>query len=76
MPSLVVVGIIGLAGGVLSALFGIGGGLVVVPAALLAVGLLLGAYLGARIGTTLSPEVAQRAFGVSLAIVGVRLIIS
>jgi uncharacterized membrane protein YfcA len=38
-----------------------------------AVGLAIGAYFGARIGTSLSPELAQRAFGVFLLIVGARL---
>ncbi|HEY5436858.1 MAG TPA: sulfite exporter TauE/SafE family protein, partial [Candidatus Limnocylindrales bacterium] len=105
MPAIVPIAIIGLVGGILSGLFGIGGGLVIVPAlilvvgfpiataagtslaalllpvglfgaleyyraghvevqaaAIIAVGLLVGAYFGARIGTALSPEVAQRAF--------------
>jgi uncharacterized membrane protein YfcA len=116
VPSTVLVAIIGLVGGVLSGLFGIGGGLVIVPAlvllagfpiakaagtslaalllpvglfgaleyyragqvdiraaAIIAVGLLLGAYVGARIGTSLPPEVAQRAFGIFLLVVGARL---
>jgi len=42
-------------------------------AAVIAVGLLVGAYFGARIGTALSPEVAQRAFGIFLLVVGARL---
>ena len=116
MPALISIAIIGLVGGVLSGLFGIGGGLVIVPALILvagfpiataagtslaalllpvglfgalgyyragnvdiraagviAGGLLVGAYFGARIGTSLSPEVAQRAFGILLLIVGARL---
>ncbi len=116
MPALVLIAAIGLVGGVLSGLFGIGGGLVIVPALVLlagfsiataagtslaalllpvgalgaleyfraghvdlraagiiAVGLLIGAYFGARIGTSLPPEVAQRAFGVFLLLVGARL---
>ncbi len=116
MPAIVMIGIIGLVGGVLSGLFGIGGGLVIVPAlilvvgfpvakaagtslaalllpvglfgaleyyrtgnvdiraaALIAIGLLIGAYFGARIGTSLSPQIAQRAFGIFLLIVGARL---
>ncbi len=116
MPPIALVALIGLVGGVLSGLFGIGGGLVVVPglvllvgfpiakaagtslaalllpvgllgaleyfraghvdipaAAILAVGLLLGAYFGARIGTSLPPDIAQRAFGIFLAVVGLRL---
>ncbi len=116
MPTLVLIAVIGLVGGVLSGLFGIGGGLVIVPgliilagfttakaagtslaalllpvglfgaleyyragqvdvraAAIIAVGLLLGAYLGARVGTSLDPVIAQRAFGIFLLIVGARL---
>ena len=118
MPALVLIAVIGLAGGILSGLFGIGGGLVIVPglillagfpvakaagtslaalllpvgllgaleyyragqvdvraAAIIAVGLLVGAYFGARIGTSLDPVVAQRAFGIFLLVVGARLTI-
>ena len=42
-------------------------------AALIAVGLLVGAYVGARLGTSLPPEVVQRAFGIFLLVVGARL---
>jgi uncharacterized protein len=116
MPALVLIAVIGLVGGILSGLFGIGGGLVIVPgliilagfstataagtslaalllpvgllgaleyfragqvdvraAVIIAVGLLVGAFFGARIGTSLDPVVAQRAFGVFLLIVGARL---
>jgi uncharacterized membrane protein YfcA len=116
MPAFLLIAAIGLVGGVLSGLFGIGGGLVIVPAlillagfpiataagtslaalllpvgalgaleyfraghvdiraaAIIAVGLLIGAYFGARIGTSLPPEVAQRAFGIFLLLVGARL---
>ncbi len=116
MPALVLIAVIGLAGGILSGLFGIGGGLVIVPglivlvgfpvakaagtslaalllpvglfgaleyyragqvdvraAVVIAIGLLVGAYFGARIGTALDPTVAQRAFGIFLLIVGARL---
>jgi uncharacterized membrane protein YfcA len=116
MPSIVLIAIIGLVGGVLSGLFGIGGGLVIVPAlvllagfpialaagtslaalllpvglfgaieyfragnvdvraaAVIAFGLLLGAYFGARLGTSLPPQMVQRAFGVFLLVVGARL---
>ena len=116
MPQIVIIALIGLVGGVLSGLFGIGGGLVVVPglvllagfpittaagtslgalllpvgvlgaieyyraghvdiraAAIIAIGLAIGAYFGARIGTSLPPEIAQRAFGIFLLIVGARL---
>lgn len=109
-------GLIGLAGGVLSGLFGIGGGLVIVPALILllgmtpkqaagtslaalvlpvgilgaleyfraghvdlrlamliAVGLLIGAFVGARLAIGLPDEFIQRAFGILLVLVGVRL---
>jgi uncharacterized membrane protein YfcA len=108
--------LIGLAAGVLSGLFGIGGGVIIVPllmlvlgftaqqaagtslaalvlpvgifgalqywqagqvnllhAGLLALGLLLGAFLGARLGLALPSEVVQRAFGVLLVVIGLRL---
>lgn len=117
MVQLLIVGGIGLLAGVLSGLFGIGGGIVIVPllillvgmtttqaagtslaalllpvgafgaleywrggfvnlgfAVVLAVGLLLGAYAGARLGISLPVETVQRAFGVLLVIVGVRFI--
>ena len=107
---------IGLGAGVLSGLFGIGGGIVIVPAllyfarmepsratgtslgalllpvgalgaweyyrngdvdvrasGLLAAGLLVGAYGGARLNQLLSPVQAKRAFAVFLALVAVRL---
>jgi hypothetical protein len=113
---LVLGGLIGLVGGVLSGLFGIGGGLVIVPAlilvlgmtakqaagtslaalllpvglfgaleywragyvdirlaALVAVGILIGVFIGARVAIGLPNEVIQRAFGVLLVLVGVRL---
>jgi len=116
MPNIVAITVIGLIGGLLSGLFGIGGGLVIVPgliilggftsaqaagtslaalllpvgllgaleyyragqvdvraALIIAVGLLIGAYFGARIGTSLDPILAQRAFGIFLLIVGARL---
>jgi len=116
MPPLVLIAIIGLVGGLLSGIFGIGGGLVIVPgliilagfvpakaagtslaalllpvgllgaieyyragqvdvqaAAIIAGGLLVGAFFGARVGTSLDPVVAQRLFGVFLLAVGVRL---
>ncbi len=115
MPA-ALVALIGLAAGVLSGLFGIGGGVIIVPllilalgftaqqaagtslaalllpvglfgaiqywqagqvnvvnAALLAFGLLLGAFIGARLGLSLPSEAVQRAFGVLLVVVGVRL---
>ena len=112
-----VMALIGLAGGVLSGLFGIGGGVVIVPllilvlgftaqqaagtslaalllpvglfgaiqywqagqvnilnAALLALGLLVGVFIGARLGLSLPSEVIQRAFGVLLVVVGIRFV--
>lgn len=115
MPA-VLMAIIGLAAGVLSGLFGIGGGVVIVPllilvlgftaqqaagtslaalilpvglfgalqywqagqvnlfhALMLAAGLLIGAYAGARLGLSLPSEVVQRAFGALLVIIGLRL---
>jgi uncharacterized protein len=109
--------VIGLAAGILSGLFGIGGGVIIVPllvlglgftiqqaagtslaalllpvglfgaiqywqagqvnvlnAAMLALGLLVGAYLGARLGLSLPTEVVQRAFGVLLVVVGIRFV--
>ena len=113
---LVVGGLIGLGSGVLSGIFGIGGGLLIVPslivlmgmtvkqaagtslaalllpvgilgaleywragqidvrvAAVLALGLLIGAFIGARLALGLPSELVQRAFGVLLVVVGVRL---
>jgi uncharacterized protein len=113
---MVVGGLIGLGSGVLSGIFGIGGGLLIVPslivlmgmtikqaagtslaalllpvgilgaleywragqidirvAAVLAVGLLIGAFIGARLALGLPSELVQRAFGVLLVVVGVRL---
>lgn len=113
---LVVGGLIGLGSGVLSGIFGIGGGLLIVPglivlmgmtikqaagtslaalllpvgilgaleywragqidvrvAAVLALGLLIGAFFGARLALGLPNELVQRAFGVLLVVVGVRL---
>lgn len=115
MPA-VLVALIGLAAGVLSGLFGIGGGVIIVPllmlllgftaqqaagtslaalllpvglfgalqywqagqvnilnAGMLAVGILLGAYIGARLGLALPSEVVQRAFGILLVVIGLRL---
>jgi len=42
-------------------------------AALLAVGLLVGAFIGARLAIGLPGELVQRAFGVLLVLVGIRL---
>jgi len=115
MPVLLIVAVIGLLAGVLAGLFGIGGGVVIVPALILladfgvtkaagtslaalllpvgalgawqywqaglidlkaaivlAVGILLGAYLGARVGISLPASTVQRAFGVLLVVVGIR----
>jgi hypothetical protein len=108
--------LIGLGAGVLSGLFGIGGGVVIVPALLLfaqmspltatgtslgalllpvgalgawsyykaghldmrvslllAIGLLFGAYLGARLAQTLTPVQLKRAFAVFLVLVAIRM---
>ncbi len=108
--------VIGLASGVLSGLFGIGGGILIVPALLLiarmspatatgtslgalllpvgalgawqyyknghvdvtaslliALGLLVGAYFGARAAQGLDPVAAKRAFAVLLLVVSVRI---
>jgi len=113
---LILGGLIGLVGGVLSGLFGIGGGLVIVPglilllgmapkqaagtslaalllpvgilgaleywragyvdvrlALLIAGGLLIGAFIGARLAIGLPNELIQRAFGVLLVLIGLRL---
>jgi uncharacterized protein len=113
---LLIGGLIGLGSGVLSGIFGIGGGLVIVPslillmgmtvrqavgtslaalllpvgilgvleyfragqidvrvAIVLALGLLVGVYFGARLALQLPPELVQRAFGVLMIVVGVRL---
>jgi len=118
MPTLILIAAVGLTGGILSGVFGIGGGLVIVPglillagfplakaagtslaalllpvgffgaleywragqvdvraAAIIAIGLLVGAYLGARIGTSLDPALAQRAFGVFMVVVGARFLL-
>lgn len=107
---------IGLAAGVLAGMFGIGGGLVIVPALiilakmsatsatgtslgalllpvgalgaweywrhghvniraalLLALGLFLGAWFGARLAVQLPPQVLRRSFAVFLLVVAVRL---
>jgi uncharacterized protein len=115
MPVLLIVAVIGLVAGVLSGLFGIGGGVVIVPglillagfgvtkaagtslaalllpvgalgawlywqaglidmraAIVLALGILLGAYFGARLGISLPASAIQRAFGVLLVVVGLR----
>ncbi len=107
---------IGLAAGLLSGVFGIGGGILIVPALLffakmefstatgtslaslllpvgalgawqyyrnghinmtagllIALGLFVGAYFGARMGQTLNPTTAKRAFAVFLLLVSVRI---
>ena len=47
-----------------------------VPAAgIISLGLLIGAYLGARVGRLLPVEVVQRAFGVLLLGVGIRFVL-
>ncbi|MDQ2853933.1 MAG: sulfite exporter TauE/SafE family protein [Chloroflexota bacterium] len=114
MPA-ALVALIGLAAGVLSGLFGIGGGVIIVPllvlllgitaqqavgtslaalllpvglfgaiqywqagqvnivnAGLLALGLVLGAFIGARLGLSLPSEVVLRAFGLLMVVIGLR----
>lgn len=113
---LLLFGLLGLLAGVLSGLFGIGGGVVIVPglillggleihtalgtslgalllpvgllgaleyyragnvnvaaAGLVALGLFLGAYAGARIGLEIAPTALTRLFAVFLVVVAVRL---
>jgi hypothetical protein len=115
----VMVGALGLVAGVLSGLFGVGGGILIVPAlvllvrldqhvatgtslaalllpvgllgvleyhrrgqvnvpyaALLAVGLLIGALVGAKLAGELSPLALRRAFGAFLLLVSVKLLIA
>jgi uncharacterized membrane protein YfcA len=110
---------IGLAAGVLGGMFGLGGGLIIVPAllfilnlkeaeaigtslaalippvgllgaieyyrhgfiqvryaALIALGLFAGAYLGARITTSLAPETVRRAYAILMLVVGARMLIA
>lgn len=114
--SAALVALIGLVAGVLSGLFGIGGGVIIVPllilvlgiaahqavgtsltalllpvglfgalqywqagevnllhAGLLAAGLAVGVFIGARLGLSLPGEVVQRAFGVLLLVIGLRM---
>lgn len=57
--------------GLLGALENFRAGQVDVRAAvIIAIGLFVGAYFGARVGTSLDPAIAQRAFGIFLLIVG------
>lgn len=115
--SYVLVGVLGLAAGVVSGLFGVGGAIVIIPglvllakmdqhtangtslaalllpvgllgflqyykrnqvnltyAALVAVGLLLGAFVGAKLAGTLSDVALRRAFGVFLLLVAGKLL--
>jgi uncharacterized membrane protein YfcA len=112
--SVVLVLVLGFVAGILSGMFGIGGGLVIVPAliilfelpmrkatgtslfallwpvgllgvgaywregqidvrygTLIAVGLFLGAYLGARVTLTVSPATMKRGYAVFLVVIGV-----
>ncbi|HEV8263976.1 MAG TPA: sulfite exporter TauE/SafE family protein [Gemmatimonadales bacterium] len=115
----VFVALLGLAAGVVSGLFGVGGAIVIIPglvliaklpqhtahgtslaalllpvgilgaleyykrgqvniafAAIVAVGLLIGAYFGARLAGTMSDVILRKAFGVFLLLVSVRLLAS
>jgi len=115
----VVVGVVGLTAGVLSGLFGVGGGIVIVPAlvllvrldqhvangtslaalllpvgllgvieyhrrgqvnvpyaALIAVGLLIGALVGAKYAGEVSSLALRRAFGALLLLVSVKLLVA
>ena len=108
--------VLGLAAGLLSGLFGIGGGIIIVPALLLfakmepataigtslgalllpvgalgawqyyrnghvhvvagllvALGIFVGAYFGARVGLTLNPTTTRRAFAVFMVLVSARI---
>jgi uncharacterized membrane protein YfcA len=47
----------------------------VVAAAILAVGLFVGAAIGARIGLAAPPDIVQRSLGVLLLLVGIRLVL-
>jgi uncharacterized membrane protein YfcA len=42
--------------------FGIGGGIFIVPAVLIALGLFVGAWLGARLAQTMNPMILKRGF--------------
>lgn len=109
---------LGLAAGIASGLFGIGGGILIVPAllwffglrehqamatslaalippvgllgtlehyragnvnvpyaALIACGMFLGAWIGAKWGVTVAPAALQRAYGVFLLVIGARIVI-
>ena len=114
----ILIAAVGLCAGVLSGIFGIGGGLIIVPALvlfggltvadaagtslaalllpvgllgaylywradhvnvpaalILAVGLFVGAAIGARIGLAAPPAIVQRSLGVLLLVVGLRLVL-
>ena len=55
MPAIVLIAIIGLTGGVLSGLFGIGGGLVIVPALILIAGFPIATAAGTSLAALLLP---------------------
>jgi uncharacterized membrane protein YfcA len=55
MPAIVPIAIIGLVGGVLSGLFGIGGGLVIVPALILVAGFPIATAAGTSLAALLLP---------------------
>ena len=55
MPAIVLIAIIGMIGGVLSGLFGIGGGLVIVPALILVAGFPIATAAGTSLAALLLP---------------------
>ena len=59
MPAIVVIAIIGLIGGVLSGLFGIGGGLVIVPALILIAGFPIATAAGTSLARFFCPSASR-----------------
>src|SRR6266550_9518129 len=67
----VLVAFIGLVGGVVSGLFGVGGAIVIVPA----LGLFVGAFIGAHLAGGVSDVALKRAFGGLLLLVAGKLLL-